>query len=75
MPAAAVTDDDLVRIYLSEIGRHALLTKADEARLGAQVKAGLAAVDELAVGGHAAPRRRELVKLIKIGEKPRRTPS
>ena len=56
MPAAAVTDDDLVRIYLSEIGRHALLTKADEARLGAQVKAGLAAVDELAEGRpHACP--------------------
>ncbi len=68
MPAAAVTDDDLVRIYLSEIGRHALLTKADEARLGAQVKSGLAAVDELAVGGHPAPRRRELVKLIRTGE-------
>ncbi len=53
MPAAAVTDDDLVRIYLSEIGRHALLTKADEARpRSPRCKAGLAAVDELAKGGH-----------------------
>ena len=68
MPAAAVTDDDLVRIYLSEIGRHALLTKADEARLGAQVKAGLAAVDELAKGGHTPARKRELTKLIRGGE-------
>ena len=68
MPAAAVTDDDLVRIYLSEIGRHALLTKADEARLGAQVKAGLAAVDELAKGAHTPARQRELTKLIRVGE-------
>ena len=68
MPAAAVTDDDLVRIYLSEIGRHALLTKADEARLGAQVKAGLAAVDELAKGGHTPARKRELTKLMRAGE-------
>jgi len=33
-------DDDLVRLYLADIGRHPLLTKADEARLAALVEAG-----------------------------------
>jgi RNA polymerase sigma factor (sigma-70 family) len=36
-------DEDLVRLYLAEIGRHELLTKADEARLGLLVEEGLAA--------------------------------
>jgi RNA polymerase sigma factor (sigma-70 family) len=34
---------DLVRLYLDEIGRHPLLTAADEVRLGTIVRAGLAA--------------------------------
>jgi DNA-directed RNA polymerase sigma subunit (sigma70/sigma32) len=34
--------DDLVRLYLADAGRHALLTKADEARLGRQVELGVA---------------------------------
>jgi len=33
-------DEDLVRLYLNDIGRHALLTKDDEARLGAVIEAG-----------------------------------
>ena len=35
-------DEDLVRLYLNDIGRHALLTKDDEARLGAIIEAGAA---------------------------------
>ena len=33
-------DEDLVRLYLSDIGRHQLLTKEDEARLAQAVEAG-----------------------------------
>src|ERR1700738_3408975 len=33
-------DQDVVGVYLNEIGRHRLLTKDDEARLGALIEAG-----------------------------------
>ncbi|HET6875532.1 MAG TPA: sigma-70 family RNA polymerase sigma factor [Acidimicrobiales bacterium] len=33
-------EEDLVRLYLSDIGRYALLTKDDEARLGAAIEVG-----------------------------------
>jgi RNA polymerase primary sigma factor len=36
-------DEDLVRVYLDEIGRHELLTKDDEARLAQDIDAGRAA--------------------------------
>jgi RNA polymerase sigma factor (sigma-70 family) len=59
-------DDDLVRLYLADIGRHPLLTKADEARLAGLVEAGQAAQAALraAEGGQDKPlspaRRRQL---------------
>ena len=40
-------EEDLVRLYLSDIGKHPLLTKADEARLAQQIEAGNAARQEL----------------------------
>ena len=40
-------DEDLVRVYLNEIGKHALLTKEDEARLGQLIEAGREAREEL----------------------------
>ena len=43
-------DQDLVGLYLSEIGRHALLTKDDEARLGALIQAGVEARRQLSAG-------------------------
>ena len=41
-------EEDLVRLYLKDIGKHALLTKDDEARLGQQIEQGVAARDRLA---------------------------
>jgi RNA polymerase primary sigma factor len=54
-------DEDLVRLYLNDIGRHPLLTKEDEATLGEQVQAGLAARDRLAQ--EPAPTPAERAKL------------
>jgi len=63
------TDEDIVRLYLADIGRHALLTKADEARLGAAVQAGLTARAELAAAGRVtAARRRDLRKVVSEAE-------
>ncbi len=44
-------DEDLVRLYLSDIGRHPLLTKDDEVRLAQQIEAGAEARAELAAAG------------------------
>ena len=41
--AAAMPEEDLVRLYLNDVGRHPLLTKADEGVLGRLVQAGLLA--------------------------------
>ena len=40
-------DEDLVGLYLNEVGRHALLTKDDEARLAQAMEAGRAARDRV----------------------------
>ena len=44
------SDEDLVRVYLNEIGRHQLLTKDDEAALGERVHAGIEARTRLESG-------------------------
>ena len=44
-------DEDLVRLYLNQVGRYALLTKDDEARLARAIEAGRAARDRLGVCG------------------------
>ena len=44
-------DQDVVGVYLNEIGRHRLLTKDDEARLGALIEAGAKARACLTSGG------------------------
>ena len=51
-------DEDLVRIYLNEIGKYALLTKEDEARLSQLIEAGREARAELE-SGVKLPRARE----------------
>src|SRR3954469_9460804 len=66
-------DDDLVRMYLSDIGRYDLLTKDDEARLSQEYEAGIAARAELDGGGITVARKRELRRLVKVGEDAERT--
>jgi RNA polymerase primary sigma factor len=62
--------EDLVRLYLNEIGRHRLLTKADEERLGRAIEEGREAAEELAAGSAlTAARRRELRARVAAGER------
>ena len=55
-------EEDLVRLYLSDIGQYALLTKEDEVRLAQQIEAGNDARAVLAGGGKqlTPAKRREL---------------
>ncbi|MFM8827626.1 MAG: sigma-70 factor domain-containing protein, partial [Actinomycetota bacterium] len=41
-------EEDLVRLYLTDIGQYALLTKDDEVRLAKAIEAGKAAAEEMA---------------------------
>jgi RNA polymerase sigma factor (sigma-70 family) len=67
------SDEDLVRLYLTDIGKHTLLTKQDEADLAQRIEKGnearsvLAAAD--AAGERLTPsRRRELKMAIRDGD-------
>jgi RNA polymerase primary sigma factor len=61
-------DEDLLQLYLNDIGKHALLTRAEEVRLGELAKAGRVAATELADGDDLPEeRRRELEKEIRAG--------
>jgi len=48
-------DADLFRMYLQEIGEHALLTRDDEQRIGKVIDKGRQAARTLAAGGSAVP--------------------
>jgi RNA polymerase sigma factor (sigma-70 family) len=62
-------EEDLVRLYLRDIGKHALLTKDDEVRLGKAIEAGMAARDELLDGKGVTPaRKRQLRQMLREGE-------
>ena len=63
--------EDLVRLYLNEIGRYPLLTKADEERLGRAVQDGLAAATRMAEAGPrlTAAERRRLRSVVQAGER------
>jgi RNA polymerase sigma factor (sigma-70 family) len=65
-------DEDLVRLYLSDIGVHALLTKDEEVRLAQFAEAGREASAELAArrekGETGASRTRELCRIVRAGE-------
>src|SRR5438270_5210906 len=66
-------DEDLVRVYLDEIGRHELLTKDDEARLAQDIDAGRDARAELDELGHIKrSERRKLEEAAQRGEQARR---
>jgi RNA polymerase sigma factor (sigma-70 family) len=65
----AQTEEDLVRLYLNDIGKYALLTKDDEARLAQATEAGREARVVLAgATGISASRQRELRRLIRDGD-------
>jgi RNA polymerase primary sigma factor len=67
-------DEDLVRLYLTDIGQYTLLTKDDEVRLAKAIEAGKEAIEELDAGGKevSAPRRRELRRTARQGEEAER---
>ena len=55
-------------MYLSDIGRHPLLTKDEEVRLAQVVEAGREAHTQLALVGISATRVRELRRVVRAGE-------
>jgi RNA polymerase sigma factor (sigma-70 family) len=62
-------EEDLVRLYLTDIGQYTLLTKDDEVRLAKAIEAGKAAGEEMAAtASPTATKRRELRKAIREGE-------
>ena len=62
-------EEDLVRLYLDEIGRYQLLTKEDEARLGQLVQAGQEAQTALASDAAlTAAQRRQRQRTVRAGE-------
>jgi len=62
-------DEDLVRLYLNDVGRHALLSKDDEVRLAQQIAAASVANDALAEGGRTISpnERRTLRRTVRRG--------
>jgi RNA polymerase sigma factor (sigma-70 family) len=66
---AAQPEEDLVRLYLNDIGKHALLSKDTEAALAQAIEAARQARHELAAAKGITPsRQRELRRLIRTGE-------
>jgi RNA polymerase sigma factor (sigma-70 family) len=68
-------EEDLVRLYLSDIGQYSLLTKDDEVRLAQAIEAGNAARLELEAEGRSLTpaRKRELRRASREGENAERT--
>ena len=68
-------EEDLVRLYLTDIGQYPLLTKDDEVRLAQAIEAGALAGAELEdpIRTVSAARRRELRRQVRAGEEAERT--
>src|SRR6478609_5435411 len=68
-------EEDLVRLYLTDIGQYPLLTKDDEVRLAQQIAQGTASREELLGGGKALTptRKRELRLTARLGDDAQRT--
>jgi RNA polymerase sigma factor (sigma-70 family) len=64
----AAPEEDLVRLYLSDIGQHPLLSKDDEATLAEQRLVGIEARDELNSTTPSPSRKRQLRRLSQQGE-------
>jgi RNA polymerase sigma factor (sigma-70 family) len=67
-------EEDLVRLYLSDIGHYPLLCKGDEVRLAKAIEMGIRARRELAavVRSPVPARRRELRRQVRDGEEAQR---
>ncbi len=66
-------EEDLVRLYLTDIGQYMLLTKDDEVRLAKQIEAGKEAIAELDSSKDVtATRNRELRRSARDGEEAER---
>ena len=67
-------DEDLVRLYLTDIGQYDLLTKDDEVRLAKAIEAGKEAIELLDAGGKdvTPARKRELRRTARKGEEAER---
>ncbi len=61
-------EEDLIRLYLGDIGVHSLLSKEDEARLGKEMERATAAREELRKQGVMPERRAELNRIVEQGE-------
>src|ERR1700683_3176692 len=67
-------EEDLVRLYLTDIGQYPLLTKDDEVRLAQAIECRWEAEEELkAKKGLTPTRRRELNRAVRDGERAQRT--
>ena len=67
-------EEDLVRLYLTDIGQYPLLTKDDEVRLAQAIEAGAAAREELETAATLTPaRKRELKRADRKGQEAERT--
>ncbi len=68
-------EEDLVRLYLTDIGQYPLLTKDDEVRLAQAIENGTAAREELDANpkGLSPARKRELRRVSRDGENAERT--
>src|SRR5262245_11224631 len=65
--------EDLVRLYLEDVGRHDLLTKDDEIRLAQAIEAGIEARNQLETTKRLTPtQRRTLRRAIRHGEEAHR---
>ena len=68
-------EEDLVRLYLTDIGQYPLLTKDDEVRLAQQIERGNEARSELEAGGKGLTpaKKRELRRGAREGDDAQRT--
>jgi RNA polymerase sigma factor (sigma-70 family) len=65
--------EDLVRLYLEDVGRHDLLTKDDEVRLAQAIEVGVAARNDLEAAKKLTPtQRRNFKRAIRQGEEAHR---
>ena len=68
-------EEDLVRLYLTDIGQYPLLTKDDEVRLAQQIEGGNAAREQMldAAKGLTPAKKRELRRSARDGDEAQRT--